>query len=127
MKNNYKFEKLRKDWLNLEEDKEAIYSKMLEPTLSGDFYQVLNSVRDLETAMTSDYYYVAHKLVSYKGKHATFKGELYKATRNDLLSFLAEADISGNMRELLISPAHASPDRNIIYISEEAIYLYHST
>lgn len=124
MKNNYKLEKLKKAELNQDESKEAIYSMMLQPVLSGNFEKVLDSVRDLETHLSSDSYYVAHKLISYKGKKIIFKGNLYKATRNDLLSFLTEANSSGDIRELLISPVQASSGRTIIYISEEAVYLY---
>jgi len=124
MKNNYKLEKLKKAELDQNEIKEAIYSMMLQPVLSGDFEQVLDSVRDLETHLSSDYYYVAHKINSYKGKKIIFKGDLYKATRNDLLSFLTEANSSGDIRDLLISPVQASSGRTIIYISEEAVYIY---
>jgi len=124
MKNNYRLEKLKKAELDQNENKEAIYSMMLHPVLSGNFYKVLDTVKDLETHLFSDYYYVAHKLISYKGKKITFKGDLYKATRNDLLSFLTEANSSGDIRELLISPVQASSGRTIIYISEDAVYLY---
>jgi hypothetical protein len=74
--------------------------------------------------MTSDYYYVAHKLIAYKGKKIIFKGELYKAEKNDLLSFLDDAVTSGDLRELLISPVQAHPNSKTIYISEDAIHVY---
>ncbi|WP_223569261.1 DUF6124 family protein [Pseudomonas sp. BF-R-26] len=67
MKNNYQLEKLKKIELGPNESRETIYSLMLQPTLSGDFIQALNSLRDLEPHMTSDYYYVAHKLIANKG------------------------------------------------------------
>ncbi|MCO8309886.1 hypothetical protein [Pseudomonas mandelii] len=124
MKNNYRFEKLKKLELDPNESREAIYSMMLQPTLSGDFIQALDSLRDLGPHLTSDYYYVAHKLITYKGKKIIFKGELYKAERNDLLSFLDDTVTSGDLRELLISPAPAHPNSKIIYISEDAIYVY---
>lgn len=124
MKNNYRLEKLKKFELGPNESREAIYSLMLQPTLSGDFIQALNSLSDLEPHMTSDYYYVAHKLIANKGKKIIFKGELYKAERNDLLSFLDDAVTSGDLRELLITPVQPHPNRKIIYISEDAIYLY---
>lgn len=124
MKNNYRLEKLKVLELAPNESREAIYSMMLQPTLSGDYIQALDSLRDLRPHMTSDYYYVAHKLIAYKGKKIIFKGELYKAERNDLLSFLDGAVTSGDLRELLISPVQAHPNRKIIYISEDAIHLY---
>ncbi len=124
MKNNYRLEKLKKLELGPNESREAIYSMMLQPTLSSDFIQALDSLRDLGPHMTSDYYYVAHKLITYKGKKIIFKGELYKAERNDLLRFLDDAVTSGDLRELLISPVPAHPNSKIIYISEDAIYVY---
>ena len=58
MKNNYQLEKLE---LGPNESREAIYSLMLQSTLSGGFIQVLESLSNLKPHMTSDYYYVAHK------------------------------------------------------------------
>lgn len=124
MKNNYRLERLKKLELAPSESRETIYSLMLQPTLSGDFDQVLNSLEDLKSHMTSDYYYVAHKLITRKGKKIIFKGELYKAERDDLLSFLDDAVTSGDLRELLITPVQAQPNRKIIYVSDDAIYLY---
>ncbi|MGF6224976.1 hypothetical protein [Pseudomonas frederiksbergensis] len=124
MKNNYRLEKLKKFELGPNESREAIYSMMLQPTLSGDLIRALDSLRDLGPHMTSDYYYVAHKLIAYKGKKIIFKGELYKAEKNDLLSFLDDAVTSGDLRELLISPVQAHPNSKTIYISEDAIHVY---
>ncbi|ALI01343.1 hypothetical protein AO353_09785 [Pseudomonas fluorescens] len=97
---------------------------MLQPTLSGEFIQALDSPKDLGPHMTSDCYYVAHKLIAYKGKKIIFKGELYMAERNDLLNFLDDAAASGDLRELLISPVQAHTNGKTIYISEDAIYVY---
>jgi hypothetical protein len=124
MKNNYQLEKFKKFELGQNESREAIYSLMLQPTLSGDFIQTLDSLKDLEPHMTSDYYYVAHKLIANRGRKIIFKGELYKAERNDLLSFLDDAVTSGDLRELLITSVQAYTNRKIIYISADTIYLY---
>ncbi|RNF84449.1 hypothetical protein [Montanilutibacter psychrotolerans] len=124
MKNNYRLEKLKKLELGPNESREAIYAMMLQPTLSGDFLQALDSLGDLEPHMTSDCYYVAHRLIASKGKKTVFKGELHKAERSDLLSFLDDAVTSGDLRELLISPVQENPNGSMIYISEDSIYLY---
>lgn len=124
MKSDYRLEGLKKLDLGPNENSEAIFSLMLQPTLSGDFIQVLDSLEDLEAHLTSDYYYVAHKLIAIKGKKIIFKGALCKATRDDLTSFLDEAKASGDLRELLITSVRPHPDRKVIYISEDSIFLY---
>ena len=48
----------------------------------------------------------------------------YARQKNDILSFLDDAIASGDLRELLISPVRAQPRREVIYISEDAIYVY---
>ncbi len=124
MKNNYRLEKLKKIELSPNENRETIYSFMLQPTISGNFDQALDSLEDLKPHMTSDCYYIAHKFNTRRGKKIIFNGELCKAKKNDILSFLDDAITSGDLRELLISPVRAQPDREVIYISEDAIYVY---
>jgi hypothetical protein len=46
MKNNYRLEKLKKFELGPNESREAIYSMMLQPTLSGDLIRALDSLRE---------------------------------------------------------------------------------
>ncbi|KMT52402.1 hypothetical protein [Pseudomonas fildesensis] len=124
MNNNYRFEKLKKLELGPNENKEDIYSLMLRPTLSGNIIQVFDSLAELKPNLSSDYYYIAHNLVTRKGKKIFFKGDLYKAKIHDLLNFLDEAINSDDLRELLISPVEANSTRKVFYCSEDAFYMY---
>lgn len=124
MKNSYHFNNLNKFDLNPDEDKEYIHSSMLKSTMSGDIIQAFDTLAALRAHLNSDLYYIAHNLVTRKGKRIIFKGELYKTTLIDLLEFLDEAVKSGDLRELLISPVQAHPSRKVFYCTEDAIYMY---
>lgn len=124
MKNEYRFETLKKIELGPNENIEQISSMMLKPVLSGNFTHVLDSLTKLRPFLTSDCYYVANKFFITKGKKKIFKGELCKSEKTDLLSFLDNAEASGDLRELLIAPVESYPNGNIIYITEDATYLY---
>lgn len=124
MNNNYRFEKLKKTELSLDESREEIYSAMVRSTLSGGLVRAFDSLADLQPHLTSERYYIAHKLVAHKGKKIIFKGGLYRAERRDLLNFLDDAVVSGDLRELLMTPVQPHPGRHVIYIAEDVFYLY---
>lgn len=124
MKNEYRFETLKKIELSPNENIEQISLMMLEPVLSGNFTYVFDSVTKLRPFITSDRYYVAHKIFVTKGNKKIFKGTLCKVEKNDLLNFLDHAEASGDLREFLIAPVVTYPNSKIIYITEDAIYLY---
>lgn len=124
MKNEYRFEALEKIELGPNENIEQISLMMLNPVLSGNFTQVLDSLTKLRPFITSDCYYVANNHFITKGKKKIFRGELCKSQKSDLLSFLDNAEASGDLRELLITPVESYPNGNIIYITEDATYLY---
>lgn len=101
------------------ENKEYIHSLLLKATLSGEIIETFDSLADLRAHLSSDLYYVARK-----GKKIIFKGELYKATPNDLLDFLGKSIKSKDLRELLISPVKAHPNNKVFCCTEDAFHMY---
>lgn len=124
MNNHYRFERLKKSELSSDESRQGIYASMVRSTLSGGFIRAFESVADLRPHLSRDHYYIAHRLVASKGRKAIFKGGLYKAERADLLDFLDDAVVSGDLRELLMMSVEPHPGRHVIYIADDVFYLY---
>lgn len=124
MNNHYRFERLKKSELGSDESRHDIYASMVRSTLSGGFIRAFASLAELQPHLTSDHYFIAHRLVASKGRKVIFKGGLYKAERADLLDFLDDAVVSGDLRELLMMPVEPHPGRHVIYIADDVFYLY---
>lgn len=124
MRNHYCLGKLKSSKLGACEDKESIYLDISHPTLSTSPSQNIETLIDLERYLTVQHYYVAHNFVITKGKRRFFRGDLVKASKQDLVDFLEECKSTGDLRELLIAPILQSIDWHVIHVTDEALYLY---
>lgn len=87
MRNHYCFGKLKSSELGACEDKESIYLDISHSTLSTSPSQIIETLIDLERYLTVQHYYVAHNSVITKGNRRFFRGELIKASKQDLVDF----------------------------------------
>lgn len=72
MKNEFNFNLLENKKLLSKEVYESVFFKMLEVSKNGGLYQI-TSISSMINILNEDMYYVAHNLVSYKGKKSDFK------------------------------------------------------
>ncbi|MEM7871917.1 hypothetical protein Q4R10_05825 [Morganella morganii] len=123
MKNEFNFNLLENKKLLSKEVYESIFFKMLEVSKNGGLCQI-PSISGMINILNDDMYYVAHNLVSYKGKKAILKGKVILTSKDDLIVFLYKSTEVGDMRELLISPLFDNKPNYVISISEDNIFLY---
>ena len=73
MKNEFNFNLLENKKLLSKDVYESIFFKMFEVSKNGELCQI-PSISGMINILNDDMYYVAHNLVSYKGKKAILKG-----------------------------------------------------
>ena len=123
MKNQYQFEHLSKIELPSDVDEASIFFAMYE--LSGKSTPITSfTIDEFKDSLLNGQYYVAHKLVTHKGKKLIFKGKVVLAEKINLISSLKNAFAENNLRPLLISPHFSVTPKQVIFISEDECHSY---
>lgn len=65
---------------------------------------MIDSFDELRKYLLDSAYYIAHNLITRKGKVSTFRGCLFMAAKDDIVRFLDGTIKCGDMREFLLSP-----------------------
>ena len=126
MKNNYLFKQLINKEIISDFEKNDIFLSMLNIIHTGNLLLYTTSFSDLIPFFTKEKYYIAHKLVSYKGKKIIIKGEMFKVSKSELINFIQKSINIGDMREFLISPILTNNKKEVLYLTEDSYYLYES-
>lgn len=119
MKNQYRFSALQYQRRIVDSEKEPLFSQMLQLANVGIVQQSVDSLAAVPSLLTADDYYIAHRLVGYKGKQQLFHGELVQASRQHLLMFLQQVVDSNDLRALLIAPVFQQQPDWVLTVSEE--------
>lgn len=124
MKNNYLFKNLiNKETISTFE-KNDVFLKMLNVINTGNLLLSTTSFSELTPFLTEENYYIAHNLVSYRGKEMILKGEMFKVAKNELIHFIEKSISIGDMRDFLISPISTNSKKEVLYLTEDIGYLY---
>ncbi len=122
----YKLDKLIKIEDDLGKDeKEEMFFKMFD-FLKNSFVRIA-SIEDLSNIMNDGNYYVAHKIVRYKGKTRFYNGAMAISTKQLIIQFIKEDILGNDLRSLLITPIFNILPEYVIYIHEDGgILLFNS-
>lgn len=104
-------------------DRDELFFAMFDFT-EKKVFSVLTTPGELESRLVGDNYYVAHNIVSHKGKKPIFRGELVVTSRAALICFLKKTIEISELRDLLISPVFIETPTYVISIYEDVFYLY---
>ncbi|NUE95612.1 hypothetical protein GYW75_04320 [Gilliamella sp. ESL0232] len=126
MKNNYLFKHLINKEIISDFVKNDIFLSMLNIIHTGNLLLYTTCFDNLIPYFTKEKYYIAHKLISYKGKKIIIKGEMFKVSKSELLNFIQKSINISDMREFLISPISTNNKKEILYLTEDLYYLYES-
>ncbi|MBE8597291.1 hypothetical protein [Xenorhabdus sp. BG5] len=124
MKNEYSFNFLIKKELLSGKERENIFFEMFEFVTDGILYES-SSLDSLKDILCEESYYIAHNLVSYKGKKAIFKGKIVVSEKENLVSFLYKSAELNDLRTLLIAPVFNEKPNYVIYLTEGNCHFYH--
>ncbi|CNF23207.1 Uncharacterised protein [Yersinia nurmii] len=122
MKNKYNFELLEKKEIYSGRDKSELFFSMLSLTKSGSSIYLMDTFNELESKLTDETFYIAHNLVSRKGKQVYFNGEIVMASRSCLIEFLKKSLEINDLRDFLISPIFDDSPHYVVFINDESFY-----
>lgn len=124
MKNYFSFENLNNKENISSDEKNVIFHNMLNTIRTGDLLLCTDSFSELISIFKHEKYYIVHKLLIYKGKEATLKGDMFKVSKSELVDFIKKSIDTDDMREFLITPITTSKNKEVLYLTEDLYYLY---
>lgn len=121
----YKLDKLIKIEDNLgKNEKEEIFFKMFD-FLENNYIRI-NSTEELSNIMNDGNYFVAHKIVRYKGKKRFYNGAMAISTKQRIIEFIERDILDNDLRSLLITPIFNMIPKYMIYLQEDGVILLFS-
>lgn len=125
MKNPYTLQALVRAELASREEEQRIYFQMRDAVVAGAPFEPIADLEALADVLQDASCYVAHDVVTWKGRTALVGGRTFLATAADVVAFLRGAMQAGDVRPLLIAPCFsARPDR-VVLLDEDQLGLYH--
>lgn len=125
MKNPYTLQALVRAELASREEEQRIYFQMRDAVVAGAPFEPIANLEALADVLQDASCYVAHNVVTWKGRTALVGGRTFLATAADVVAFLRGAMQAGDVRPLLIAPCfRARPDR-VVLVDEDQLGLYH--
>ncbi|WP_306353916.1 hypothetical protein [Flavobacterium sp. '19STA2R22 D10 B1'] len=80
------------------------------------------SIDKLDENLPEGIYYIAHKLVTNKGKLLILKGDIVISRKENIILFLKESIAYEDLRNFLIYPTHDNQQPFVIDVSEDALF-----
>lgn len=125
MKNPYTLQALVRAELASREEEQRIYFQMRDAVVAGAPFEPIADLDALADVLQDASCYVAHNVVTWKGRTALVGGRTFLATAANVVAFLRGAMQAGDVRPLLIAPCFsARPDR-VVLVDEDQLGLYH--
>lgn len=122
MKNKYTFELLEKKEIYSGQDKSKLFFSMLSLTKNSSSIYLVDTFDELESKLADEVFYIAHNLVSRKGKQVYFNGEMVVTSRSCLIDFLKRSVEINDLRDFLISPIFDDYPHYVVFINDESFY-----
>lgn len=124
MKNEYLFNSLKKEELSSKNEEENIFFKMHHISMNGRINYTATCLSDIFNYLSESEYYIAHNMISRKGKKMILNGRVFRAKGEDIISFLHQSEKGGDLRTMLIAPVFSDSAKEVFYISEEQYHQY---
>jgi hypothetical protein len=125
MKNPYTLQALVRAELASREEEQRIYFQMRDAVVAGAPFEPIADLEALADVLQDASCYVAHNVVTWKGRTALVGGRTFLATAANVVAFLRGAMQADDVRPLLIAPCFsARPDR-VVLVDEDQLGLYH--
>jgi len=124
MKNLYTLQALVRAELASREEEQRIYFQMREAVAAGPPFQPIADLEALAVVLQDASCYVAHNVVTWKGRTAVFGGRTFRATAADVVAFLRGAMQAGDVRPLLIAPCFSAQPDCVVLVDEDQLGLY---
>lgn len=124
MKNPYTLQALVRAELASREEEQRIYFQMRDAVVAGAPFEPIANLDALADVLQDASCYVAHNVVTWKGRTALVGGRTFLATAANVIAFLRGAMQAGDVRPLLIAPCFsARPDR-VVLVDEDQLGVY---
>lgn len=124
MKKPYTLQALVRAELASREEEQRIYFQMRDAVVAGAPFEPIANLEALAEVLQDASCYVAHNVVTWKGRTALVGGRTFLATAANVIAFLRGAMQAGDVRPLLIAPCFsARPDR-VVLVDEDQLGVY---
>jgi len=124
MKNHYTLQALVRAELASREEEQRIYFQMRDAVAAGAPFQPIADMEAMAGVLQDDNCYVAHNVVTWKGRTAVFGGRTFRATAADVLAVQRGAMQAGDVRPLLIAPCFSARPDCVVLVDEDQLGLY---
>lgn len=127
MKSQYKFDFLKKSEVSSKYSESSLFFKMRALMDSEEMKFLFDGVDGVVDILTERYYYVAHNLLTFRGKKPIFLGKVFVAEKSDLILFIRHSTKCNDLRSMLLSPCFDNEPDQVIHVTEDACYSYVSS
>lgn len=124
MKHHYTFQALVRSELLSREEEQRIFFLMRNAVALIDEWLPINDLDALASVLRGQRCYVAHNVITRKGRAVMFSGRTCLSTTADVLAFLDDAAQAGDVRPMLVSPYFTGQPDRVVMIDEDQICLY---